>query len=96
MQRLHDIYQGATSQAQDSSPDTTTSKTLVPPQGAIACEITVETTAARVTWNGTTPSSTNGLLIQPAAAPLYQPFAKTITWRSSAGTASIVNVLWLF
>jgi hypothetical protein len=35
------------------------------------------------------------VIVQIAAAPLYLPFAKTITWRSTAGTASILNVIWL-
>jgi hypothetical protein len=47
----------AANQAQDSSPDTTTSKTLVPPANAIACMVTVETTTARVTFNGTAPGT---------------------------------------
>lgn len=96
MQRLHEVLPAASSQAQDSSPDASTTKTLTPPAGALACMVTAETTTARVTFNGTVPSSSNGLVVQVAAAPLYLPFAEPITWRSTAGTASILNVLWLY
>lgn len=100
MNRLHDVPAIATTQAQDSSPDTSTTKTLAPPTTTaatpVACLVTVETTAARVTFNGTAPSSANGIVVQKDAAPLYLPFAATITWRSTAGTASILNVVWLY
>jgi hypothetical protein len=85
----------ATPHVQQSSPDTTTVKTFDPPQYAVACIITVETTAARVTFDGSTPASDNGQVFPISAVPVYVPLGKTIKHTSTAGTASVLNVLWL-
>lgn len=87
---------GSASFAQDSSANTTTDATLTKPAGAQAMVLTVETTSARVVFDGTTPASDNGIVVAKDAAPLFLPFAADVKWRSTAGTAAVVNVLWLF
>lgn len=83
--------------ARDSSSGTADVKTLTPPAGATACVLCVETTSARVTFDGSTPSATNGLVVPSGANPLVldvRPGAG-IKWASTAAAASILNVLWL-
>lgn len=84
------------STVQQSSPaDTTTVMTSAAPSGATACLITAETTAPRVTFDGTVPSATNGHLIQLAQNPLFVPCADRVRWVSSAVAVSTVTVTWL-
>lgn len=96
MKALHDVRVVAGSFNQQSSPDTTTVRTFTPPNGARACLITVETTAARVSFHGTDPSATVGNVIPKDALPFYLPAAVVVKAVSTAAAASIVNVTWLF
>lgn len=83
--------------ATDTSPDASTVKTILPPKGTSAFEITVETTNARMTLDGTTPSATNGHVIQKDNNPWYVPCTHDarIKWISTAGANSIVQVTFL-
>jgi hypothetical protein len=94
---IHDVPVNAAAFAQQTSASTADVKTLTPPTAfkAHACLITVETTSARVTFNGDAPDATHGQLVQAGQAPLYLPFARPIKAASSAAAASIVNVTWL-
>lgn len=87
---------GDNSHDQNSSADTTTTATLTAPASAQAMVLTVETTSARVVFDDTTPSSSNGIVLAKDAAPVVFPFAANVSWRSTAGTASVVNVIWLY
>lgn len=76
----------------DSSPDASTVKTLTCLADVNAVFITVETTAARVTFDGSTPSTTNGIVIQKDSSPLFVPVVAgtQIKWISTAGAASVL------
>jgi hypothetical protein len=64
--------------------------------GARHVLLSVETTAARVTFDGSTPSATNGHVIPAGAIPLYLPIGRSSVLKvaSSAGTSSILNITW--
>lgn len=96
MQVLHDVRQKAASFQQQSSPDTSTVRTFTPPGNAVACLITVETTDARVSFHGADPSSSVGHVIKVGQNPYYHPAATAFRAASTAGTASVVNVTWLY
>lgn len=84
------------SQARGSSSGTADVQTLIPPADASACEITVETTNARMTVDGSTPSVTNGHVFPKDQLPhlkLIGP-GSSIKWISIAAAASVVNVTW--
>lgn len=71
-------------------------QTITKPVGAVACLITVSTNAARVTFDLSTPDSTNGLVFQAAASPVLIPFANNdLKFCSTAGSSSIIDILWL-
>ncbi len=58
--------------------------------------VTVSTTSCYMTFDASTPTSTNGLTVPAGTAPIFFPFAPaTITVRSSASANSIVNVTWV-
>lgn len=96
MQRLHSI--SGASDEQYTSTSTANVQTLTIPKGALALLVSVETTSARLTTDGSAPASTKGHVIQTAQNPLYLPFAAgaTLKYASTAGTSSILNVTWLF
>lgn len=77
--------------------DTTTVSTLTPPSGAVAALITVETTDARVTFDGSAPSQATpvGHVLKNGVSPVLVPCADSIKWVSTAAAACRVNVLWL-
>lgn len=82
---------------QDTTPaDQTTVITLAPPVGAAAVLIAVQTTNARVTFDGSTPAAANGLVWLKDLEPVFLPVAPTIKWISTANAASVVSVCWLF
>lgn len=87
------------SQARGSSAaDTTTVSTLAAPAGAMACLITVETTDARMTFDGSAPSATNGQVMKQGVALVFVPLADQVNgikWTSTAAAVSTVNVTWL-
>lgn len=84
----------------DSSPGIGSAdvKTITPPAGAHAVFISVETTNARATLDGSDPSvaSAPSLVIPKDAAPLLVPAAPTIKWVSTAAAASVLQACWLF
>jgi hypothetical protein len=95
---LHEVPQNSASFQQQTCPDTTTVRTFTPPAGAAkshAALITVETNAARVTFNGATPDAAHGVVVQAAQQPLYVPFATAIKAVSTIAGNAIVNVTWL-
>lgn len=71
-------------------------KTLTSPQGTTAVLITVSTTPARVTFDGSTPSSGNGNVIPVGTMPLLLTFrsGQPIKFVSTAAAASTVDVTW--
>lgn len=85
------------STATDTSPDASTVKTLTPPAGTTAMEITVETTNARMTLDGSTPTASNGHVVQKDQNPWYVSVGTgaVIKWLSTAGANSIVQVTYL-
>lgn len=85
----------ALSQAQGSSADSSTTATIAAPAGAHACLISVETTNARMLFESGTPGTTNGHVMVKDQPPIFMPFGEDILFRSTAGTASVVNVTWL-
>jgi hypothetical protein len=97
--QLHQVPQNAGAFQQQTCPDTSTVKTFTPPttpgRKAHGCIITVETNAARVTFNGDTPAANDGLLVQAAQQPLYLPFAVPFKAVSSIAGNAVVNVTWL-
>ncbi len=80
---------------QITSTGTSNSQTSTPPAGARACLLQVGTTSGYVTFDGTTPSSTNGLLIVKDQLPMFVPLGRLITLRSSAGANSVLSIQWL-
>jgi hypothetical protein len=82
---------GATAQS------TGASGTITPPTGARACYINVAAAAAQsayITFDGSTPSSSNGIEIAKGTNPVYFGLAATIKWVGIGGN-STVNVQWL-
>ena len=72
-------------------------KDVVAPAGATAFLVTVATTSARMTVDGSAPSTTNGLIIPLAAQPLLIPIGhpRTARFASAVAGTSVVDVLWL-
>lgn len=97
---LLDKTGGTTPHERDSSPDTTTIKTLTPPRGCSAFKISVETTNARVTLDGSDPSAASAPSHvypkdQPPILELLGSDRLVIKWVSTAAAASVVQVTWL-
>lgn len=85
------------STTQVTSTGTADVKTATAPTSTGGCYITVETNAARVTLDGSAPSSSNGIVIQKDSAPCYMPLKSgtVIKAASTIAANSIVNVAWL-
>lgn len=79
---------------QVTSTGTSDVQTVTTGNSCSAVLITVETNAARVTFDGTTPSSSNGVVIPKDAVPLLIGFRhnRTIKAVSTVAGNSIVNV----
>lgn len=94
---LHVVPVNAAAFQQQTSTGTADVKTFTPPTGfkAHGCLITVETTTARVTFNGDTPGAALGHIVQIAQQPLYLPFAGPIKVAATAAANAIVSVTWL-
>jgi hypothetical protein len=80
---------------QISSADTTTTATATPPAQAHGFFIQVGTTSGYITLDGSTPSSSNGLLITKDQLPLFIPVGQKILLRSSAGASSVASIQWV-
>ena len=81
-----------------TSSNTTTSQTITVPGNASAFLISVATADAICTFDGTAPTSTNGILFPKAVSPQFVPAvpplvsgASKLTFIGSGGTA-VVNV----
>lgn len=82
--------------AQVTSSGTADVQSLAAPASASALLATVETTACYMTFDGTTPSATNGIFL-PTGVVHFLPVAAGLTVKiaSSAAAASKVNGAWL-
>lgn len=81
--------------AQATSTGTGDPKTLTAPDNATGVFMTVLTTDARVTFDGTTPTSSNGLIVPDGGLPTFFPLGRDIIFTSTAGANSVVDVLWI-
>lgn len=85
---------GAASQIAPTS--TTDTKTYTAPAGTSAVLIGVETTDARITFDGTTPTATNGLVYPKALSPVLVPVGpggltiKAVATSAATSTVGIV------
>lgn len=73
-------------------------KTATIPAGTSAIEITVETTACRVTFTaGGDPTSSTGLIVQKDQMPWFLPIGQGIVFKAAsiAGTASVIQLAYL-
>lgn len=88
-----------TAHFRNTSPDTTTIRTITPGTMTSAVLITVETTNARVTFDGSDPSAASApsIVFPKDSIPVLVPVGAgaVIKWVSTAGTAAVVNVLEL-
>lgn len=83
----------------DTTPaDQTTVKTLTAPAYAAGVIITVETTSARVTFDGSDPSAASAPshVIAKDQLPLFLPIGAgtVLKWISTANAASVVQATW--
>ena len=85
----------ANCQVQATSGNTGDVQTLAKPGRATAALVCVRTNDCYLTVNGTTPSSSNGLPIIAGATALLIMVGADIKFASSAGSNSVLNVLWL-
>lgn len=96
---MPDRYTGFKSHATATSTGTSNSQTFTPPANAKGFYVTVATNGCYMTFDGTAPSSTNGLAIPSGVAPLFFPFVPAassgIVVRSQAAANSVVNVVWV-
>lgn len=85
------------STVQVTSTGTADVHTVTPPANCSALLLTVETTAARMVFDGSTPGAANGLLCPTGLAPVLIPVGpgSTIKFASSAAAASIVDIAYL-
>ena len=85
--------------AQATSTGTGNVQSLTPDAGAHALLITAATNGCYVTFDGSTPSSTNGLALAKDGLPLFLPLvpqaSDALKFASQAAGNSVVNVLWL-
>ena len=86
---------GASAYVQVST--TSTVSTTAAPLSATGCLISIDTTDARLTFDGSTPSSSAGHLVKAGQAyPWYVPLGKTIKHISTTTAAAVLNVTWLY
>lgn len=87
------------SHERQSSPDTSTVRTYTIPNRTSAILVTVETTAARITLDGTDPSAASApsLIIPASAAPimLLVGAGATLKHVSTSGAASVLQACYL-
>lgn len=80
-----------------SAADTTTVSTLTAPGNAAGMLLTVETTNARMTFDGTDPHGGTGSHVIPKdQLPLFLPIGNgtVVKWVSTASAVSTVNITW--
>lgn len=82
--------------AQETSTSTSDVKTLTPPAGAHGVFLTVTTNGCTMTFDASTPSSSNGLAFPKDGVPAFFPLGTaTIKFISQAAGNSVVNALWV-
>jgi hypothetical protein len=64
------------------------------PKGTSAIEISFETTDARVTWDGSDPTTTVGHIWPRGQLPAFRPFGPglRLKFASTAGTDSVLQI----
>lgn len=79
---------------QKTSTGTGDVQTWTPPDTITHVLLSVETTDARVTCDGSTPGATNGHIVPRSALPLYLPVGRNslIKHVSTGGTSAILNI----
>lgn len=92
MQAPFALPQGAHAQA--TSTGTTDVHTINAPASAKGFLFTAQNNGAYFTFDGTAPSSTNGLHVVAGAAPVFIPLGKNITFASDAAGNAVINVVW--
>lgn len=72
-------------------------KTIAAPAGAVAAFISVETNSCWLTVDGTTPTTTNGLVLPKDTVPFFLPVGhpRSIKFAASVAGNSELNVMWL-
>lgn len=88
---------GETVHKSDTSTGTADKKTITRPSRANAMILSVVTTSARATFDGTDPGAgvAPGLVIVAGAQPVFLPFATDIEFVSNTAGNSELNVLYL-
>lgn len=93
---------GAAAQQELTSTGTANVQTFVVPTGAMAVYLAVQTNTCSITFDGSTPSTTNGLKIPAAVAPVFiataggpGPTGGVIKFVSMAAANSIVDALFV-
>jgi len=79
---------------QATSTGTADAHTLSAPAGAKGFLISVMTNGAYFTFDGTTPSSSDGLHIVAGTAPVFIPIGKSITFASDTAGNAVVSLAW--
>lgn len=83
----------------DTTADNTTVKSQSPPAGARALLISTKAKGIYATFDGTTPSSTNGLYFPAETMPVFLPLIPKangpVKWISVDIAGSTVDILWL-
>lgn len=62
---------------------------------ANACYLSAITSGCYVTFDGSTPSATNGLFIPSGTAPILVLLGETIKFVSATASGTTLKVLWL-
>lgn len=92
-------YTGFKSHEQLTSTGTANVQTFTPPAGAHGVYVSVSTNGCYITFDGTTPSSTNGLPLPAGVSPVFLLFAPAagsgLKVASQAAANSVVNVAWV-
>lgn len=68
---------------------------ITPPGGGHGFFVTVQTNNIYLTFDGSAPSSSNGLHVVKDSAPVFFPVGKAISFASDAAANAVVNILWL-
>lgn len=77
-----------------TSTGTSNQQTLTPPSGAKGFFYTLQTNGAYVTFDGSVPSSSNGLHFMAGSAPVFIPMGKTLNFVSDAAGNAVLSVMW--
>lgn len=73
-----------------------TVKTATRPAEAVGCYLSAKAQSVRVTFDGSTPAATNGLVIIGGAQPVFFPLGDGVTLKALEEAASgELNVMWV-